>query len=236
MSGTLEIDHKKMHDIKSAADLAGYSRDHVTSLARTGKIVAAQIGRQWYIDVDSLKQYAQITALEQEVKQKHLSEERRSTHEKSSVTKARRQKRDMHVKQHSRRLHVNLAGFLIMLGFATGVMSQFAPEWLGASGRQLASTKVPTASVVSNLAIPDDLKVAIERTSFSDGAVKVSVLAESSEAIVILPNGVSDAAAVFSDEVVVRKDNGSTTLEMVETGRIVPLGIVTVPITERPKL
>ena len=71
MKSSLVIDHKKMHDIKSAAEVSGYTRDHVTSLARAKKIVAAQIGRQWFVDLDSLKQYANVTALEQQVRQKH---------------------------------------------------------------------------------------------------------------------------------------------------------------------
>lgn len=229
MSGALEIDHKKMYDIKSAAELVGYSRDHVAALARAGKIVAAQVERHWYIDLDSLKQYSKITALEQEVKQKHLSEERRSTREVTETLTKRRHRKATHAAAHRKKMHANLAGFLVVLGLTAGVLAQIAPGLLAPADAQLASTKVSSGVIADQ---DGDFTVFDETIEFSDGAVSVSTMAESEEAILILPRGVDDPAAVFSDEVRIRRENGSTTLELIDSGRVVPLGVVMVPVFE----
>jgi hypothetical protein len=236
MSGTLEIDHKEMHDIKSASALTDYSRDHIASLARAGKIVAAQIDRQWYIDIDSLEQYTNITALEQEVKQKHLSEERRTSRLAAESLKKRKHHKSKRAAAYTKKLHTNLAGFALVLSVTGIALSQFAPTMVTSSERQLASVKVPTAATLENLVAPDYVSLTKTETTFSDGTVSVATMAEPADAIIILPNNLPDTAAVFSDEVEINTSNGSTTLRLVEQDRILPLNVVTVPITEETTL
>lgn len=77
MSNALEIDGKMLHPIKDAAQVVSYSRDYVTRLAREHKIRATYVGRQWFVDIDSLQAYAETSAMEQEVRKKQLSEERK---------------------------------------------------------------------------------------------------------------------------------------------------------------
>lgn len=236
MSGTLEIDHKKMHDIKSAAAAAGYTRDHITALARAGKIVAAQIERQWYVDLDSLMQYVKVTTLEQEVKQKHLSEERRTAHDHATLRTTRKRHRTAATAAYKKQLHASVAAFAALLIGTAGVLSQVAPSLLAPSSVQLASTKVPVG--VLDLLETSGPVVTAETASvtFSDDAVEVRQLATADEAIVILPVGVSEPLAAFSDAVVIEELNGTTTIRLVADDRVVPVGVVTVPVVEKPNL
>ncbi|HMO77698.1 MAG TPA: helix-turn-helix domain-containing protein [Candidatus Paceibacterota bacterium] len=77
MSESFEINGISFLPIKDAAKLVSYSRDYVARLAREKKIVASQIGRQWFIDVVSLKSFAEAAILEQSVRQQYLSSQRK---------------------------------------------------------------------------------------------------------------------------------------------------------------
>lgn len=77
MTALIEINEKKFYSIEMAVARVGYSRDYITRLARAEKIIATQIGRKWYIDVDSLKNYQQVMSFEQELKKRRLSEDRK---------------------------------------------------------------------------------------------------------------------------------------------------------------
>ena len=77
MQSILEINGKILFSIRDAAHATSYSRDYITRLAREGKIFASHVGRQWFVDVDSLQAYAEAVALEQEVRKQQLSEERK---------------------------------------------------------------------------------------------------------------------------------------------------------------
>ncbi len=77
MSTQLEINGVAFFPIKEAAKVVSYSRDYVAKLAREEKIVASQIGRQWYVDILSLKNFAEAALLEQEVRKQKLSDERK---------------------------------------------------------------------------------------------------------------------------------------------------------------
>lgn len=77
MSTTVEMNGLSLIPIKDAASRVSYSRDYVARLAREGKIVASQIGRQWFVDLTSLQNFsAEATALE-EVRRQDLRAERR---------------------------------------------------------------------------------------------------------------------------------------------------------------
>ena len=202
MASSLEIDHKKMYDIRSAAAATGYSRDHVTALARSNKIVAALVGRQWYIDLDSLKQYAHITELEQKVKQKHLGEERKTTREIAANLEAQKEIRENRQQQQIRRVRFSVLSLAFLLVILGGSLSYFAPDTLAPVSDQLASASksgLPTTAVFDGKSlIPVTPNTA---TTFSDGTVSVVTLASPQQAIVLLPNGLATSSAVFSDEV-----------------------------------
>jgi hypothetical protein len=77
MTASLDLNGKKLLPIKEVISQVDYSRDYITRLAREKKIVATQIGRMWYIDVDSLKNYQNVAQAEQEIKKRQLSDERK---------------------------------------------------------------------------------------------------------------------------------------------------------------
>lgn len=81
MSTAVEIDGVALLPIKEASKRVAYSRDYVARLAREGKIVASQIGRQWYVDPLSLERYRQESALVEELQKQALSDERKRERE-----------------------------------------------------------------------------------------------------------------------------------------------------------
>ena len=77
MSTPIEINGNALVPLKEAAKKIAYSRDYLAKLARDKKIVATHMGRQWFVDMNSLQSFLNETALEQEVRNQHLREERR---------------------------------------------------------------------------------------------------------------------------------------------------------------
>jgi hypothetical protein len=81
MSDALTINGRNLLPVKELATRSRYSRDYITKLARDGEVVAAQIGRQWFVDEESLKAFTEASEIESEVRRKHLSLERRRERE-----------------------------------------------------------------------------------------------------------------------------------------------------------
>jgi len=73
----IEINGHNLVSIKEAAKRVSYSRDYVARLAREQKIVASQIGRQWFVDLTSLKNFSDSAELEQTIRKRNLSHERK---------------------------------------------------------------------------------------------------------------------------------------------------------------
>lgn len=76
-SESLENGSKNYLPIKEASKLVSYSRDYVAKLAREQKILAKQESRQWFIEVDSLKNFAFLSECEQKIRSQRLSAERK---------------------------------------------------------------------------------------------------------------------------------------------------------------
>lgn len=75
---SIDINGKKLLPIKEAISIVDYSRDYLTRLAREKKIVATQIGRMWYVDIDSINNYQEVSLAEQEIKKRQLSDQRKN--------------------------------------------------------------------------------------------------------------------------------------------------------------
>lgn len=58
----LEFEGKKYLSSKRAAEITKYSKDYVGQLARSGKVVAKLVGRNWYIEEGSLLAHAGLEA------------------------------------------------------------------------------------------------------------------------------------------------------------------------------
>jgi len=78
MSNSIEIKDENLIPIKEAASLVPYSKDYIARLAREGKIVASQVGRNWYIDIKSLQKFSELATLQEEVRMGQLRSERKS--------------------------------------------------------------------------------------------------------------------------------------------------------------
>lgn len=117
----LKINNIALTPLKDAAKQFSYSKDYVARLAREHKIVATQIGRQWFIDTASLKSFAEVADLERELRKKHLSEERKAEHhvkEKVSVLSSEEhRKAKVRTARHNAQV---LAGAVLSLGLVVG--------------------------------------------------------------------------------------------------------------------
>ena len=215
MTNCLDIDGKEMQSIKYAAKQTGYSRDYVTKLAREEKIVAAQIGRNWFVDTGSLQHYSSIAQTEQLIRQQHLSEERK--HERASRLAVERKTEEQ--VQHRRRLARTskvVACAVLMLGLATGFALQRNPVISSEINRQMASAPLIQRifdDESSNAPSSDGKEIdtsASGMLNFSHEAFRLSTMTESNEGIPIFPNATStgplNPADLFSDQVSVITD------------------------------
>jgi hypothetical protein len=224
----IEIDGKKLTSIREACSEVSYSRDYVTRLAREGKIVASLIGRQWFVDVLSLKNYAVQSKVEAELRKAQLSEERK---QEQIFQKTKQQQKLSHQKSTSSvgTRAVLASGSVLALGLAAGVigysvfttsfgfdfqMSQSQSD--GAPNSQLA------ASAKANAVSPEPNSLAASAPDFSTKAVTAFASAENG--ILILPQSEGgDPAAVFSDEVHIQTaTSGEQTAVLVDTDGVSP--------------
>jgi hypothetical protein len=238
MLSTLEINGKKLSPIKEAVLVTKYSRDYVTRLAREGKIVASLIGRQWFVDVDSLRSYAESISLEQEVRNRQLSEERRRERQLREVVEEQRTQQRKRANTLSRRSLV-AASLVLCSGLVGGTVVYQTHSFPSLSDTTLTQlTLSPQAELMpaqtsgATQSSPESLDQG--RQSSSD----VRSMGEISEGVLLLPNSgsVDDVAELFSDVVEVRKTvDGEETVVMVDAtgdpiGEEVPF--VVVPVTE----
>lgn len=236
MSAALEINGKKLQPIKEAATLVSYSRDYVTRLARENKITATTVGRQWFVDVDSLVAYAEQSKLEQELRKKQLSDERKQEIKiKTAVDKlqeARQAKvRFLHVRA------VVVTMFILCSGLLAGVI---AHETLIAKNT-VRDTLLPanqTASVIETEQKTDSIADFIDREYRTRSLRPIGDVAEG---VLILPSGAATltAAEVFSDEVIVREaaDGTQTVVRVDQAGNEIGEGLpfVVVPVKQESK-
>ena len=236
MSSSLDIDGRRMDNIRDASSHTGYSCDYITKLAREEKIIAAQIGRQWYIDVESLQSYAEGMAVEQKVRQQQLSEARkRELFEREAKEAAKLG----HHKSLSRRKHVVAALAVLTVGVLTGATLQAAGEYaFGAQSANAFLSRVfgfAPAAVATPLVTP----VGAQVLEFSDEAVRFSTLENIDEGMLLLPDTATsslDRAKFFSDRVKLMVDESGQTYvaKIDEAGRVVEqIPYVIVPVNTK---
>lgn len=227
-----------MDNIRDASAHTGYSRDYITKLAREQKILAAQIGRQWYVDVESLKGYAEGMAAEREVRQQQLSDERKRellAREEKEASELRRQK------NHGRKKHAVAALAVLTVGVLTGATLQATSQYaFGAQGANAFLARMfglAPASVAAPLVTP----VGAQVLEFSDETVRFSTLENIDEGMLLLPDTATsslDRAQFFSDRVKLMVDESGQTYvaKLDEAGRVVEqIPYVIVPVnTQTP--
>lgn len=245
MMSTLEIDGRSLSSIKEAASVTTYSRDYITRLAREGKIVASNIGRQWFIDVESLKGYAESVALEQEVRKRQLSEERKRERQLRQVAESQR---TLHLKR-AKTVHArSVATAMMVLGFGlisgSAAYQLFSFPSVTSTGVQTAQVAKQSVPIESNL-LPaqaggathhDD--VAVTPGSVRTASAEQHSLGNREQGVLLLPEGGStdDVSILFSDTVEVRQStDGSKVVVPVDAagnqvGNEIPF--VVVPVSE----
>ena len=77
MSDSFHLGNRKLIPLKDVTKIVPYSRDYVARLARDGKIAAAQVNRQWYIDTESLKSFFEHAQLEVQARSEYVRELRK---------------------------------------------------------------------------------------------------------------------------------------------------------------
>ncbi len=242
MSSSLDIDGKKMLSIKYASEHTGYSRDYVTKLAREQKIIAAQIGRNWFVDLQSLQHYAGIMATEQKFRQQQLSEERKRERQLKEAAEKKVHEQGQYRRRLARRSKA-MACAVLLLGLVTGFALESLPAVSTEINRQVASAPLveqvsgTQVSAVAGAGMVPVEPYGAEALNFSHEAFRLSTLSESSQGILILPNATSsgalDARELFSEEVEILTDeNGVDFVARVdENGKVLEkIPFVVVPI------
>ncbi len=77
MAKQLEINGKMYEPSSAVAGNFGYTSDYVSKLAREGKVLGTLVGRQWYVDRNSLSEFLEQVAKQKSVRQEVLRTERK---------------------------------------------------------------------------------------------------------------------------------------------------------------
>lgn len=217
MSSSLETDNKKMQSVSVAAASVGYSRDYVTKLARDQKIAAVQVGRQWFVEAESLRQYAAESLAEQKVRQQELSEIRKAERE-AALQKAEAEKIPTPFLTRVTQQKSSVAMLLLLCVAGTYSLIHFS---------QLANSSSNSAQVAGSEIISEfqnvetDYEIAVGTTvsaqepvplqvDFSQESVRLSDIENFENGILLLPYATStDGVApedLFSDNVKILTD------------------------------
>ncbi len=239
MSTVLEINGISFLSIKEAAVLVAYSKDYVSRLAREQKIVATQVGRQWYVDPVSLRSFAEMARLEQEVRKQQLSAERRREQAvKRDVVVAKSSTHDR-VRRRLSRAKV-AASFILFVGLSFGTLGHFynapvlvADDFINVdamAGLFLGDSSV-TPGVVEesvSLHVPKAEPVAVystvvDRPKFENYSEVSTLTASSASGILLFTEDGRDmndssVSEIFSDDVEVRFTSHSGGVVVYEKG------------------
>lgn len=207
MSAEFEIDKKKMSPIREASREVSYSRDYVTRLAREGKITASLSGRQWFVDLESLKNFANQTQIAAQLRKVRLSEER-----KMEQIFYKEKERQAVLKNEQLPLVRRKAMFAAMIVLGLGLISGVVGQSVAVT--QLASVSdydqdfqnyhsVANANAASDEVVWVETDVPVAPLHFTDRVV--TDLESGQNGVLLIPSEMTfDPASVFSDEVDIR--------------------------------
>lgn len=87
MPKTYNVDDRDLVTTQEAAKIFNYTSDYITKLAREGKIEACKKSRQWFVSLDSIRQFCLKTQEERDVRSQEIREERlRERQERKEAT------------------------------------------------------------------------------------------------------------------------------------------------------
>ena len=88
MNQQLVPSDKNLISARDAAVLSGYAKDYITRLCRTGKVVGELVGRTWFVEETSLRDFMLKTETERVERLNQLSQERRNQYQQQAVEAA----------------------------------------------------------------------------------------------------------------------------------------------------
>ncbi len=244
MSEVLDINHKTYLPVSAAARTVSYSRDHITRLARDQKIRSVLVGRQWYVEPTSLQSYIESADLEQAIRKRHLSADRKEERAMRERLSGVASQLDGLTARLSGAVRAAWwSGSALALGVGVGAVlsaQSLVPTLphIPAFETQVSTVVVPSQQVVTSL--PGEFSVDTIPVVFTPSA-ELELLPTNGIGVLLLPGtapSVEDTLVIsemFSDPVVVRRDeNGVRVVTAVDeagvaTGEGVPF--ITVPIT-----
>lgn len=255
MSTLVEINGDTFLPIKDASKLVSYSKDYVARLAREQKIVATQIGRQWFVDTASLKNFAHAAEIEQSIRKQQLSLERKREqtvkHEVQTIKKTTQGKAKL-VKVRAQVAATLALSLGLMIGggvyTSSALFSQFSHptgvSHVSAVGDVRLAEELPVVAVTTSEFAPAEPQPTtlysnvIEYPLFTDESEVRAMSSSSTQGILILPReggikNVSDAQGIFSDEVnvVFTEDNSGVVEYVTEAGETLEYPFVSVPVS-----
>ncbi len=80
MTNVLTINGKKYIQSNQLAREFGYTTDYIGRLAREEKILATLVGRQWFVEPESLRVFSHQAQLEKEIRKEELRQQRKLEH------------------------------------------------------------------------------------------------------------------------------------------------------------
>jgi len=231
MTNALVFNNKKLLPIRDASSQVSYSKDYITRLAREGKITATWVGRQWFVDVESLKAYEVDAQAEQQLRQRRLSEERKR--ESELRVKLASRASDLVVKKaRAPRRALAAVGFAMLGGLVVmaGVIQSFgvytAPQSWSQAASVAESAKVQLAEQLPNEAMmPHFTLPATSTMATTTGLVMLPMGAQEAEGF--------SAEQFLSDNVVTRTNtDGSVLLVAVDarTGTESVMPVIPIPL------
>lgn len=236
MTSSLEINGSELQNIRLAAERTGYSRDYITRLAREEKIIASQINRQWFVDIDSLMKYADDVASEQSLRHQQLSEERRQERLALEKDNPSTKKTRTHSKRGMTLRSQTLAVGVLSLGLGLGFLLNQLPTLSSGFNTQVASAPLVQSLEEQTPGIDSVETDSTEGVNFSE-STEFSPIKGASEGILLLPQEGSSStnpAELFSDDVEVLTDeHGQQFVARIdESGQVVEkIPFVVVPVT-----
>lgn len=253
MLAEIEIDGKTFLPIKEVVSTSSYSRDYITKLARDKKIEATLVGRQWFVEVDSLQRYASLSATEQELRKHQLSAQRKREQKIHAALQEQRTQREKKVNSfHTHSLVA--ASFILGFGLLGGGLSyglvndyplfqsvvthkQIAVPAKAADAFALQKAVVETPSAPTPTPTPTPSVSEAVVPSDAESIRTITSLGNIEEGILLLPRvGTSTdlAMTAFSDNVEVRQSaDGTEVIVQVDTnGQPIgnPIPFVRVPV------
>jgi len=251
MATQVEINGDTFLPIKDAAKLVSYSNDYVARLAREQRIVATQVGRQWFIDTTSLKNFSQAADIEQAIRSQQLSleckREQVVKQEVVAIKKTTSGKAKL-IKVRAALAATMALSFGLIIGGGVYTSSQLFPQTVQPAHLGLVGDVLSLNEESPVLAVEEFKAAEPQPTMLYSSVMEYPLFIDESEVramgtssvsgILLLPSegsitSVAEAQSLFSDEVnIVFTESNSGVVEYVtENGEIRKYPFVSVPVS-----